>query len=532
MILDSLNMLPGRLVHPDSWVMHIPFAFLIIKILKPSTLVELGVHTGNSFSAFCQSAQKIDHVMKAYGIDTFQGEKHAGFYDESIYNDIHDYLNTNHPGMAELIRDTFDSAKDRFADQSIDLLHIDGLHTYEAVKHDFETWLPKVSNKGMILFHDTQVKRDDFGVWKFWEELSSRYHHLFEFSYGNGLGVLCLDSNPFTEFLSEMDGMSLEEFLKPSAEHMKTMYALQDHKKHCEATIESYRSNSMEKSTLLVFLEDGSQQNLVKEYRIGLDDFDEEFDLSQLGEVSHMRWDPSERSGCEVAIESLEIIPETGDAIRPEIGTLGHNGKLEGSSKFVFLTLDPNIHLEFSGNIKSLRIAGKRTYIPEHTVEENYKTKINTFRIRHHLPDEIFSQVYLNLGKGYTEDDSIRLEYVPDQTNLTFDLSLFQNIQSIRFDPLNIPCGITIQSINLETENGKFPIHFYSNNAFQVEKMDYKFLTIDPWFELKKLPASLAGKKIHRLVIELRYTFIGYELLETMEKLSAPRTNRMRNFFS
>jgi|GEM_PF-5459631 len=48
----------------------------------------------------------------------------------------------------------------------------------EAVKHDFENWIKKMSNRGVILLHDTQVRRDEFGVWKLWEELSKKYPSL------------------------------------------------------------------------------------------------------------------------------------------------------------------------------------------------------------------------------------------------------------------------------------------------------------------------------------------------------------------
>ncbi|MGU3471026.1 class I SAM-dependent methyltransferase [Paenibacillus sp. D51F] len=62
-----------------------------------------------------------------------------------------------------------------FAENSIDLLHIDGLHTYEAVRPDYESWLPKLAEDGIVLLHDTEIKIADFGVWKLWGELSERH---------------------------------------------------------------------------------------------------------------------------------------------------------------------------------------------------------------------------------------------------------------------------------------------------------------------------------------------------------------------
>ena len=188
-----LQFIPTSLQHPDAWVGHMPFAYWIIQKLRPSTFVELGTHTGNSYFSFCQSIQENNIDSKAYAVDTWEGDDHAGYYDESVFRDVHQ-INQSYSAFSTLLRTTFDSASEYFEERSVDLLHIDGLHTYKAVKHDFETWLPKMSDTGVVLFHDTNVRRDDFGVYRLWSELSKEYNSL-EFYHSHGLGILELSSS-------------------------------------------------------------------------------------------------------------------------------------------------------------------------------------------------------------------------------------------------------------------------------------------------------------------------------------------------
>ena len=182
---------PERLTLPSPWVEHIPFAFYIVSAIKPKKIIELGTYKGNSYCAFCQAVKELSLDTKCYAVDTWRGDKHGGYFGDEILTELRQHHDVRYGTFSELIQATFDDAVNQFLDNEIDLLHIDGLHTYEAVKHDFEMWHAKLSDSAVVLFHDIAVKENDFGVWKFWEEIRQAYPS-FEFFFGNGLGVLAV----------------------------------------------------------------------------------------------------------------------------------------------------------------------------------------------------------------------------------------------------------------------------------------------------------------------------------------------------
>ncbi|PWU08265.1 MAG: hypothetical protein C5B51_08055 [Terriglobia bacterium] len=191
--LPSLTFRPMRYRHRGAadWSGHIPFASDLVAALEPRVLVELGTLFGESYFAFCQAIREREIPCSAYAVDTWCGDQHTGHYGPDVFEDVDQFNQAQYGSFSSLLRMYFDEAVQRFPDESIDLLHIDGYHTYEAVRHDFETWLPKLRPGAIVLLHDVAVRQGDFGVWRFFAELQNRYA-TFEFPAYNGLGVVSI----------------------------------------------------------------------------------------------------------------------------------------------------------------------------------------------------------------------------------------------------------------------------------------------------------------------------------------------------
>ena len=182
-----------------AWSGHKFFAYDLVRNIKPQVIVELGTHKGTSFFSFSQGVKDAKIPTQLHAIDTWQGDKHAGYYGDEIFAEVNTIKDRYYKSLnITLHRKTFDEALDLFKDHSIDVLHIDGLHTYEAVKHDFETWHEKVKPNGIILFHDTHEYTADFGVHVLWKELKKDYDTL-EFTHSHGLGILLKQYNHFDQ---------------------------------------------------------------------------------------------------------------------------------------------------------------------------------------------------------------------------------------------------------------------------------------------------------------------------------------------
>jgi GT2 family glycosyltransferase len=172
----------------SSWIEHTPFALWLMDALRPRVLVELGTLHGVSFFTFCQGSARNGSTTRCFAVDTWQGDEHTGFYSEDVWRHVARF-NERFSSFSTLLRQSFDEAAALFEDASIDLVHIDGLHTYEAVRHDFETWLPKLTPCGVVLLHDTNVYDKNFGVARLMRELERRFP-FFEFLHGHGLGIV------------------------------------------------------------------------------------------------------------------------------------------------------------------------------------------------------------------------------------------------------------------------------------------------------------------------------------------------------
>lgn len=128
--------------------------FIESKLGKDITLVEIGSYAGISSSIFAQFFKTI-HCIDPFlpGYDDNDGASKSDMIAvEKQFDEVVSFYNN----IKKIKMKSVDASK-LFENNSIDVVYIDGEHTYNAVKDDIKYWLPKIKKNGIICGHDYQL---------------------------------------------------------------------------------------------------------------------------------------------------------------------------------------------------------------------------------------------------------------------------------------------------------------------------------------------------------------------------------------
>ncbi len=148
--------------------------------MKPEVCVEIGSARGKS-ACFIGLALRRNGRGKLYAIDPHSPTNWNDTESVDTFAVITDHI-AKRPESRTAWRSCARPRRRRLGSastQPVDLLFIDGDHSYEGVKADWELFVPLVKPFGVVIFHDTlwelspesKHSREDMGVPRFVDEL-------------------------------------------------------------------------------------------------------------------------------------------------------------------------------------------------------------------------------------------------------------------------------------------------------------------------------------------------------------------------
>lgn len=136
--------------------------------LAPKTVVEVGSFKGGSLYYWLQHAQAGAKVISVDLGPEFWPEADRGF-DKSIWQTWVPQTSVQLQVINGNSRDAGVIEQVRAMAPRVDFLFIDGDHSYEGVKADYENYGPLVRKGGMIAFHDV-IKEPRVQVWRLFDD--------------------------------------------------------------------------------------------------------------------------------------------------------------------------------------------------------------------------------------------------------------------------------------------------------------------------------------------------------------------------
>ena len=169
----------------------------LARSIKPKVCVEIGSARGKSACAVGHALRR-NGGGKLYAIDP---HSHTDWNDSDSTDSL--AILTTHLHKAgvsdfvEIVQKTSTEAATNWQ-RPIDLIFIDGDHSYEGVKADWDLFVPHVSEFGVVVFHDIiwdlrpdpKLSRADMGVPRFVDELRAAGYPVVTIDHDFGVSLV------------------------------------------------------------------------------------------------------------------------------------------------------------------------------------------------------------------------------------------------------------------------------------------------------------------------------------------------------
>jgi len=151
----------------------------VVQQMNPRVTMEIGTAGGGSLFVLSTLSHPTASIISV----DLVGGKFGGGYPRHRIPLYESFVSENQ--RIHLIRgdshefSTRSEVESILREREIDVLFIDGDHTYEGVRKDFEIYSPLVRNGGIVAFHDICPHPPHVGceVNRFWNEIKKRYRH-------------------------------------------------------------------------------------------------------------------------------------------------------------------------------------------------------------------------------------------------------------------------------------------------------------------------------------------------------------------
>ena len=154
----------------------------VVSAAQPRAILEIGTLRGGTLFALC----KLAHPQATIISVDLPGGQFGGGYN-SIQASLLRRFTTPRQSLHLLRADSHLNSTRQAVEEispTLDLLFIDGDHSYAGVKHDFALYSPIVRPAGMIVFHDIAPHdthkfplEPACEVDRFWREIKDSYRH-------------------------------------------------------------------------------------------------------------------------------------------------------------------------------------------------------------------------------------------------------------------------------------------------------------------------------------------------------------------